>query len=494
MADSAHAAIMRRWITSPLAFVEECLRVEPDAWQRKALETVRHDRKNLLCMQACVGPGKSCVLAWLGWWWLATQARKGEPHKGCAVAVTGDNLRMNLWPELRKWQEHSPLLMSLFTWTRERIVCNESPETWFLAARQYAQAATPEEAGRTLSGLHCRYPLILLDESGDMPPAVGRAAIQALSTCDGGLIAQAGNPTSQAGLLYDSSVVHATQWDTIRITSDPRDPDRTPRVSKEWAQEQIDNWGGRDNPWVQYAILGQFPPAGFAQLIGPEEVTAAMRRRPLHGSWEHAGLVTAVDVALDGMDSSVIMSRQGINAALHAPRAIRNGTGATISAVAAECHTAHGRGVIVVDNSGGYGAGTYDALYQLDYNVHSFKGSEKATDPRYFNKRAECYWKACEWIRAGGCLPDCPALVEELCAHEMTTKDGRFLCTPKEVVKKRIGRSPDHSDALSMLFAVNPASRDAELLDKMASTIASARRKASYADYDPHARARARGR
>src|SRR5690606_40327422 len=93
----------------------------------------------------------------------------------------------------------------LFTWTKERIYANDHPETWFLSARSFAKDADAEAIGRALSGLHSKYPFILLDETGEMPVAVGKAAQQIFtgSPVDA-LIAQAGNPTSPSGLLYES--------------------------------------------------------------------------------------------------------------------------------------------------------------------------------------------------------------------------------------------------------------------------------------------------
>jgi len=46
----------------------------------------------------------------------------------------------------------------------------DHPETWFLAAKAWAKSADLEAIGRTLSGLHARYPFYLIDEAGDIPP------------------------------------------------------------------------------------------------------------------------------------------------------------------------------------------------------------------------------------------------------------------------------------------------------------------------------------
>src|SRR3546814_5275727 len=88
----------------------------------------------------------------------------------------------NLWSELAKWQARSQFLASVFTWTKEKIYANEHPETWFLSARSFAKDANPEAIGRALSGLHSHFPFILLDETGEMPLSVGKAAQERKST------------------------------------------------------------------------------------------------------------------------------------------------------------------------------------------------------------------------------------------------------------------------------------------------------------------------
>ena len=169
---------VRRWRTDPVQFVRDNFGVEPDAWQIKALQSLggKADPKRRLCMKACTGPGKSAVLAWTGWHRLACFAAKGEHPKGVALSITRDNLADNLWAELSKWQARSAFLSAAFTWTKTTIYANDHPETWFLSARSFAKDADSEAIGRALSGLHSQFPFVLLDESGDMPVAVGRAA------------------------------------------------------------------------------------------------------------------------------------------------------------------------------------------------------------------------------------------------------------------------------------------------------------------------------
>lgn len=451
MSKEAAQARIRQWRADPVRFVRDNFGVEPDEWQLDALAYTGGPAKanRRLCMKACTGPGKSAVLAWIGWHRLACFAAPGEHPKGAALSITADNLKDNLWAELAKWRARSAFLSAAFTWTKERIYANEHPETWFLSARSFAKDADSEAIGRALSGLHSQFPFVLLDETGEMPVAVGKAAQQIFT---GGpvdaLIAQAGNPTSSTGLLYESSASGA--WDEVTITADPEDPKRTPRVSLEHAQEMIDTHG-RDNPWVMATILGLFPPTGFSAMIGLDDVERAMARHYREEQYKFAPTLLGVDVARQGDDSSVIARRQGVVS--YQMRAMRIPDTVQVSAQVSIEHDKHDAAAMFVDETGGYGAGVVDDLRRRGYSPIGVQFGGKPSDARYYDKRSEILFKACEWIRTVGALYPDPELKAELVALRYVYQGDKFRVVPKEIIKKELGRSPDKSDALALTFA-----------------------------------------
>lgn len=456
---------LRNWRSDPVAFVRENFQVKPDLWQIDALQSLtKADSSGVtrLAMKACAGPGKTAVLAWIGWWFLSLWGGIGEHPKGIAVSVTGDNLDDNLWPELAKWQQRSTYLSGCFTWQAESIFANDHPETWFLSARRFKQSANPEEKGRVLSGLHSEYAFVLIDESGDIPPPVGRAAEQAMGNVKRGLIAQAGNPTSLDGLLYDTTVKNRAKWHIVDITADPDDPKRTPRVSIEWAREQIEI-EGRDNPWVMAYILGKFPPGSFNALITADEVTAALGKHLREDQYNFAAKTIGCDVARFGDDRTTIWRRQGL--AAFAPDIMRNAvTEAIVGRIVSKIAPDYQPDGIFVDGTGGYGAGVVDGLRVAKYScVHDVQFSGQASDPRFGNKRAEIWWHMCDWVRSGAALPNVPDLVRELTAPTYYMKNDKLYIESKEQIKKRLGFSPDLADGLATTFAVKIAPRNLSL-------------------------------
>jgi hypothetical protein len=450
-------ATVRRWRENILAFVHENFGVVPDAWQREALEAFASadPAKRRISLQASTGPGKSSVLAWCGLHFLGTQGECGEHPKGAAVAITFDNLKDNLWSELAKWMDRSRYFSTAFTWTQSRIFANDHEATWFLSARSWPKSANAEEQGRTLSGLHSKYVLALVDESGAIPLTVLRAAEQALSNCTFGKILQAGNPISREGMLYAAASQLRHQWYVIRITGDPEDPKRAPRIDLEWARQQIATYG-RDNPWVASYILGQFPAQAFNALLTVEEVEAAMHRHQRRSDYDWSQKRIGVDPARFGDDRTVIFPRQGL--AAFKPVVMRNVRTTDIAARVAKGIGDWGAELTFIDDTGHWGHGVVDNLLAAGYAVVPVIFSDPALDRRYKNRRAECWIEMANWVKRGGALPpSVPELVAELTTPTYTFVSGKFMLEEKDQVKKRLGRSPDLADALATTFAIPDA-------------------------------------
>lgn len=452
-ADAELVATLNRWRADPVVFATEAFGVTLDAWQVEALHAYHAQPVTRVAMQASAGVGKTIVLAIACLHFLLT-AGDGEHHPNIFVtAINGDNLKANLWKELAVWFGKCPLFGHAFDMTTDGIVAKQYRESWFLRPRTWSKDADAEAQGRALSGLHGQYVMAVVDESGDVAPAVGRTLEQALSTCTWGRLMQAGNPTSQTGMLYDAAHGTRSAWTTIRISGDPDDPHRSTRVSLDWATAQIARFG-RDNPWVQAFVLGRFPTTGFANLLGPEDVDRAERRRPpaeedLRFHQKRIG----VDVGRFGDDPTVFFPRHGPVA--YPPTELRNedSTGVVLRLAAAK--SKWGSHLELIDDTGGYGAGVVDQAHTLGLTPIAVGFNRKADDPRFFNKRAEMYWRLAEWIKTVGCLPVRDTLRKQLLAHTYSYQNGRFQIEDKDRIKAKLsGHSPDEADALALTFAL----------------------------------------
>jgi phage terminase large subunit len=454
---SAAIENMRRWRADPEAFVREVLRVkEIDPWQQKGLDALKAGNYRL-AFKACKGPGKSAFLAWVGLWFLATR----QHPKIVALSITAGNLRDNLWAELAKWMKRSDWLSTEFRWTAERIFHVRHPETWWISARAFSQEADPTQQADALAGVHADSVMFLIDEAGGIPVAVVATAEAGLANAgQEGRVAymlMAGNPSDVTGALYRACTVERALWFVISISSAPNDPNRTPRVTKEWAQQQIDKYGW-DSPYVLINVRGEFPPSASNALLGIEEVEQASKREVPLSAYKDEVKILGVDVARFGDDKSVIAMRQG--RACFRMKEFRNIDTMELAGQVSLVIEKHDPDAVFIDQTG-IGAGTTDRLRQLGYRVIGIDSAQKAIEAtRFHNRRAEMWWKMAEWVKAGGCIPDDAELIGELPGPTYKFDSGnRLLLESKEDMKKRGLPSPNKGDALALTFSQPVAHR-----------------------------------
>lgn len=476
--EQATRDLLARWAKDPVTFVREAFHAEPDDWQIDVLRAVA--THNRIAMQACKGPGKSCVDAWIAWWFLLTRPM----CKVACTSISGDNLADGLWTEMAKWQQKNAWLVERFVWTKTRIFAREFPETWWMSARTWSQSADSQKQADTLAGLHADFILFLLDEVGGIPDGVMAAAEAGMSTGIECKMVISGNPTHLSGPLYRAVTQERHLWYVVEITGDPDDPKRSKRISVDWARQQIEKYG-RDNPWVLVNVFGKFPPASINSLLGVEDVLAAMKRSYKQPDLAKSARVIGVDVARQGDDATVLFPRQGL--AAFPPIMMRNADSLQIAGRLAKAREKWEPDAVFVDASGGWGWGAIDQYRQLGHDCVPVEFAGKPADDQYYNKRTEMYFLLAQWVKSGGALPDVPELVGELTEPTYTFKGDRMLLEPKEQIKERLGRSPDYGDALALTFAapVAPRSKPEDIVPG-----AKERREAVQHDYDPLASGR----
>jgi hypothetical protein len=461
----AAAELLMSWWDDPTAFVLAMFRPAPtaaspdgiDAWQHDVLDAVIVAAR--VAMKACKGPGKSCVLAWVIWWFLCTR-----PHANIVVtSITRENLRDGLWKELAKWYARSPYLQRTFAFTAERITCRDAPATWWASARGWARDADPEQQANTMAGLHGDHVLIVHDEVSDYPDGV-LAASEGIFSTEGqeAKLLVAGNPTRQDGPLWRICTLEAKKWSpprglTVSITGDPDDPKRSPRINLREAQDAI-SLHGRDDPWVMTNILGLFPRVASDKLLGPDDVARAIERDVPPAHYRHLPKVGGLDVAWDGADESVLTVRQGD--VVFRPKAWRNLDEDELAQQVAMIALKQGLEVLFVDGIG-LGHGVYNALRKIlrgRITVVDVQSGSASPDARYANLRTFMWATMAKRVKGRLALPDVGQLRRDLVAPKigMSTAGGktfRLQLEKKLDMKKRGLCSPDYGDSLAFTFA-----------------------------------------
>jgi hypothetical protein len=278
-----------------------------------------------------------------------------------------------------------------------------------------------------------------------------------------------GNPTKRSGPLWRAATSERDPtghngWKVYEVSGDPDDPNRAPRVGVDWARNMINNYGA-DHPWVLVNVFGKFPPSSFDALIGEEEVSAAQNRNPMEHLYSWSQKRIGVDVARFGDDRTVLVPRQGLmmsgDPVIMRPSSSMEKWSWVVAERVLRGKKAYGSEMEFIDGTGGWGAGVVDALRVMGQNPIEVNFASKAMDPtRFANRRAEMYWRMAEWVKSGGCLVPNPDLARELSNIKYSINGkGLILLEPKELIKERIGESPDIADALALTFALPDAEK-----------------------------------
>jgi hypothetical protein len=469
--------LIASWRTDPEKFVHEVFGAKPDLWQQKVLQALVVEPR--IAMSACKGPGKSCLLAWIIWWFLLCH----PDAQIIALSITRDNLKDNLWKELAYWQGQADalhnkrlefiakktgaahvnqpsILTRYFEYSNARIVSREKPNTWWVSARGFSKSADPTQQANTLAGFHGENIMIVLDEVGDYPEGVVSAAEAIFATAGQNTkLVVAGNPTDPQGPLGRIVSRDAANWHIVYITGDPDDPERSPRIDINWARQQIATWG-RDNPWVMVNVLGLFPPVGANQLIDINRVTQAMARKAVREHFINSERVWGLDPSRFGDDEACLMRRWG--SVVLQPKVWRNLDGTQLgNMMAFEMKEAADAGeapdAVFID-VGGVGASVYDRLRVLGWEVIAIDFGSKAQDSRFANKRAEIWWRMAEFLKSPTCvLPNDPVIRGELVGPKFDFKviNHRtcFVLESKKAMKARGVPSPNRADALALTWS-----------------------------------------
>ena len=125
------------------------------------------------------------------------------------------------------------------------------------------------------------------------------------------------------------------------------------------------------------------------------------------------------------------------------------------------------------DATGGYSLGVLDTLKAKNIDIIGVNFAQKSYSDKYPNARTEMYLDLATEIKNGFFVED-TNIREEILAQQVTINTkGLQALVPKELIKKNIGHSPDHSDALALAVYAMKHNKSDVYDNKHASEIAS---------------------
>ena len=204
-----------------------------------------------------------------------------------------------------------------------------------------------------------------------------------------------------------------------------------------------------------------------------------MKRHLREDEYMYAQKRLGIDAARFGDDPWIIAPRQGLAAFKMVE--MRNPRSWEVSARVVKAKTTWGSELEAFDGSGGFAAGAIDSMIQAGHSPMEVSFSGKADDPRYFNKRAEMWFRMAEWVKRGGALPPDDVLKKELTTPTYYFQDGKFRMEEKDQIKKRLKFSPNRADALCLTFVTAELPAQNALLE----LVSGPTHKAEYDPFDP---------
>lgn len=420
--------------TDPIWFIMRLLCVKYlTPQQRKIILSVRDNRRT--AAPSGHGIGKTYLAACIVLWFLFSF----PGAKILTTAPTWFQVENLLWREVRRILTTS--LLSSFC--RASLTGINLSEDWF------AIGLSTNDPTR-FQGIHAPHVLIVFDEATGVAPDIWDAAEGvAVGTHDRFLgIGNPTDPTSEFKRKCDSplwNVIHLSAEDHPNVVENREIVPGA--VTRDWIDERLVEYGGKDTPLYRARVLGLFPEQGDDMLISLADVERAQKRwhKP-SGQIEAMG----VDVARFGSDETVEIDifEHGY---VGEPQAFR-GQNTMETAGRVKASTAPRK---AVDDSG-LGGGVTDRLKEQDVDVIPYIAGEKAFDPeRFLNRRAETWWMIREMLKKDELhLPPDNRLAADLTNIKFAyTSRGQIKLESKDDIKKRLGRSPDRGDALAIALA-----------------------------------------
>lgn len=466
-----------RYADDPAGYARDVLGV---SWWTKQVEIAealcRHRR---VLVRAAHSIGKTHLTGGIVNWHYDTF----DPGITITTAPTERQVNDLLWKEIRVQRHGRPGLMP-------KAARMES------APDHYAVGFTARDVN-AFQGTHEERLLIIFDEAVGVAAEFWEGAEAMLTSGAHNRLLAIYNPTDTASAAYAAELlddVHVVQISALEhpnvlaeLAGAPLPYPKAVRLS--WVNERVERWCTPVDAVTATAEDIEWPPgSGSWHKPGPLFEGRVMGRWPSQavGSvWSEAAFVAACharldepedvaceigcDVARQGDDNTVIHVRRGSVALVHESHngwdTVRTaGRLMELARWAGERCGIDGRRVAIKVDDDGVGGGVTDVLRAEEWAARPVGAGTLATDVEgYPNRRSELWFVVADRARRGELdLSRLPAetlleLRRQLMAPVWKVdSQGRRVVEPKDMTKRRLGRSPDDADALNLAFAFAP--------------------------------------
>jgi phage terminase large subunit len=472
-----------RYRQDPVAFFREILGVEPWSKQIEVIEAVRDHKR--VAVRAGHKVSKSHTIAGLALWYFCSF----EDARVVLTSTTARQVDQILWRELRMVRQRGGRCVDCKKEIKRLVdggMSQVEAEERVPRPCEHSALITeePSDLARTglrsadfreISGFTAREPeavagisgknlLYLPDEASGIPDSIFEA-IEG-NRAGGARLAMFSNPTRNSGEFYEAFASKAHLYHTITISSEDTPNAQSGLIvipglaEREWIEEKKAEWG-EQSALYKIRIKGEHALHEEGCIFSVHAITQAER------AWadtEGSGrLFIGCDPAgpTGSGDDSAFAPRRGLKILEISTRA----------GLTAEGHLVHLLGliaahklpretpVVVIDGLGDIGAKLARLLREhLERHKDAFelvviRASDRAVrQPHIYERmRDELTANFEQWIRDGGAVPTDTRLSKEMHVMEWISRiNGKVKVTPKDEIRKALGRSPDRYDAVAL--------------------------------------------
>lgn len=460
--------------------------IEPDpvVWAKKTFGTDLYSKQRVImrlleivpkvAVPSCHDAGKSFTAALAAARFLA----KYPPGTARVVstAPTMTQVRAILWNEINALHA-----LAIGPNGTSLLPGRVNQTEWWIGGYMAGIGRKPSDyAPETFSGLHAEHILIIVDEAGDVPNEIW-TGVDTLATNTGAVILAIGNPNdpqAEFKTIVEGApdngwtVVQIPAWETPNLSGELVTPKlRNVLLSREWVEDKRIKWG-EDSPLWAAKVAAEFPSESGMTIIRLSDLNASLTGDVTPPAPRTRGRIGFEDVQLgvdiaasETGDKTVIRERRGHK--ILRRWSIQTEAPEEIAELIVRAGQESDATMIHVDATGvGFGFLSEIRKRLPDVAVIPFIAAAQADDRAQFeNRRAEAHWYTREKMRRRELdlsqmeeddAPDKGQLTTsaQLLSIRYKIKKGKILVEKKDEIRKRIGSSPDDSDAF--LLAILP--------------------------------------
>jgi hypothetical protein len=441
----------------PVQWCEKKVGVKLWSKQREIAQSLVDNK--LTAVKSGHGVGKSFSVAQLIAWWVDT-----HPPDDTMVVSTAPSSRqvsVIMWEEIRKIHRKAKLPGEV-----------QRSDRWLINDVEVAFGRKPQDYDKhAFQGIHRKYVLVIIDEACGIDEWLWVAAL-ALATGKYCRIIAIGNPDDPSSYFAkvckpDSgwNVIQISVLDSPNFTDEEVDEETSSKLTDQSYLDAMEKEVGRDSPTWTSKVLGEFPEIDEFSTIPLAWVYQANERWL---EWQESGgpippgtrHIVGADIARFGGDRTAFCHRYGdiVTEVGSQPKVDTEKTSDLLME-----EMSHGRNDVAVIDTNGVGAGIYDKLKRRGKQAIGVNPGTKTTMKdssgriEFYNLRAALTWRLREALDpnrgATLMLPPNEKLAGDLSAPRWKTMaGGKIVIESKDEIRKRIGRSTDLGDAVTLAF------------------------------------------